>query len=136
VLYALRTTFELNSGLPENAGEVGRADRILEWLYENLPASATLGTDTAWPPQWQGNRYTEPDVVFELITYYHNVFAATADRLRILGAVKTMPPALLPPALQSDARKDAWLSFDVRRVYGEAELLNLGDPTKKTSHPC
>jgi hypothetical protein len=136
VRYALRTTFSLESGLPENAGEVGRADRILEWLYENLPAGATLGTDAAWPPQWQGNRYTEPDIVFELITYYRNVFAATADRLRILDAVRGMPAELLPPSLRPVTNKDEWLSFDVRRVYGEAELLNLGDPTKKTSHPC
>jgi hypothetical protein len=136
VRYALRTTFELQSGRPENAGEVGRADRILEWLYENLPASATLGTDAAWPPQWQGNRYTEPVVLFDLITYYRNVFAATADRFRILAAVRAMPAELLPLDLRPADDRDSWLRFEVRRVYGLAELLNLGDPTKKTSHPC
>jgi len=136
VRYALRTTFSLESGRPENAGEVGRADRILDWLYENLPSRATLGTDAAWPPLWQGNRYTEPGVVFELITYYRNVFAATADRLRILAAVRAMPDQLLPLDLRPPDGRDSWLRFEVRRVYNEAELLNLGEPTKKTSHPC
>jgi hypothetical protein len=130
MLYAMRTTLRFASGQPEVAGGVGRADRILQWLYEELPVKATLGVDVALPV-WQGNRYTEQAVIFDLVTYYRDAFAATADRLRIAAAVTEMPPQLQPvPGKKLTPR------FEIRRVYGEAELLNLGDPTKKTSHPC
>jgi hypothetical protein len=128
MLYALRTTLAVASGLPEHAGGIGRSDRILQWLYDNLPTRATLGVDVALP-QWLGNRYTETGVVFELISYYRNVFAATADRLRIADVV-----AHLPGGIQPNGPLVA--QFEIRRVYAEAELLNLGDPTKKISHPC
>jgi hypothetical protein len=130
MLYAMRTTLGFASSQPEVAGGVGRADRILRWLYEELPARATLGVDVALP-QWQGNRYTEQQVVFDLVTYYRDAFAATADRLRIAAALAAMPPQLQP-----DPDRKLAPSFEIRRVYEEAELLNVGDPTKKTSHPC
>jgi hypothetical protein len=124
--YALRTTLEFASGDPSD--DIGRADTILQWLYEELPTKATLGTDVA-APQWSGNRYREDRVIFELFTQYQNVYAATADRQRIASAVAGMPN-LLPD------EGGIVPSFQVMRVYGERELLNLEDPTKKTTHPC
>ncbi|MGZ4616022.1 MAG: hypothetical protein ACXV4A_10710 [Actinomycetes bacterium] len=129
MLYALRTTFRLPSGDPEADG-MGRSDRLLEWLDTSLPTRATLGGDVA-ARQWLGNRYTEPEVVFELVTHYRNVFAATADRLRIAQVVAELPPEFQPPA-----GVDVTVDYSVMRVYGEAEMLNIADPTKKTTHPC
>lgn len=123
--YELRTRFTLPSGSPLNPGEIGRADRLLRWLYETLPTKATVGGDVALP-RWLGNRYTETDIVFELVTQYRDVFALTADRLRIVEAMIERPPALQEPGV----------SFEVMRQYGDPELVDLADPSKKLSHPC
>ncbi|MDT7788459.1 MAG: hypothetical protein QOF58_6878 [Pseudonocardiales bacterium] len=121
MLYELRTRFLL----PGPETELGRADRYLEWLSETLPVTATLGADVA-PPKWLGNRYTEPTVTFELVTHYRNIFAATADRLRIARAWGGRPEPF---------QADFTIAFEVLRVYGETELLNIADPTKKMTHP-
>ena len=130
MLYALRTRFDLAPGSAETADGTGRADRFLQWLYEELPTRATLGDDVV-PPEWLGNRYTEPEVIFELVSYYRDAFSATADRLRIAAAAEQLPEALRPDPAAAPVPR-----FVLRRVYGAAELLNLGDPTKKTTHPC
>ena len=80
MLYELRTRFSIPSA---DGGNMGRADRMLEWLNASLATSATMGADVA-PPRWLGNRYTEALVTFELATYYRTAFAAKADQLRIL----------------------------------------------------
>jgi hypothetical protein len=122
MLYELRTRFVLPGSDPATA--LGRADRYLEWLCETLPVTATMGVA---PPKWLGNRYTEPGVNFELVTHYRNIFAATADRLRIAKAWGGRPSAFQVP--------DFTIGFEVMRVYGDAELLNIADPTKKSTHP-
>ena len=74
-----------------------------------------------------GNRYNEPDIELQIATRYRNVFGLTADRFRIEDA--------LEPVL---ATRSDWLTvkYDVRRVYGDAELVDPADPSKKASHPC
>ena len=47
MLYELRTTFSLLNGLPTDPEAIGRADRVLHWLYEYLPTQATMGCDLA-----------------------------------------------------------------------------------------
>lgn len=121
--YELRTRFSLPN-TDATAGTMGQADELLEWLDDSLSAGATLGVDIA-PRQWLGNRYTELDVVFELVTRYRNVFAATADQRRIQDVVDKRP-ALLP---------EPEVSYEVLRVYGDTEMLNVADPTKKMTHP-
>ena len=111
---------------PGTMRTVRRADRLLRELFETLPTQATLGSDVA-TPAWYGNRYNEPDIVLQIATRYRNVFGLTADRFRIEDA--------LEPFLTS--RSD-WLTvgYDVLRVYGDAELVDPVDPSKKASHPC
>ena len=115
--YALRTTFALTQGQHDEA------DSFLRWLYESLPAAATMGCEVA-APQWLGNRYPEPRAVFEVVTQYPNVYAATADRLRIARAVTNNPYQVVKP------------TFEVLRVYGEAELGRSGAPTRPHTYPC
>lgn len=123
MLYELRTRFSIPNA---DVNNMGRADRMLEWLNASLSTGATMGADVA-PPRWLGNRYTDEPVTFELATYYRNVFAATADQLRILEIWNGRPAAF---AEGSEPQSE------VMRVYGDAELANIADPTKKTSHPC
>ena len=126
--YELRTTIGVVEPAkldPQNA--INTSDKLLRWLYEYLPTKATLRSDLG-PPSWFGSRYTESAVRFVLVTYYRDVFAATADRLRIERAVETLPDpvglALKP------------LEFDVLRVFGDAELVDWADPTKpKITYP-
>lgn len=130
--YQLRTTFQFRAGSPIVPEEIGRADSLLRWLYETLPVRANLGADVAIP-QWLGNRYTEPVVVFELITHYRDVFALTADQLRISKAMADMKKRF---DWLTTPEADFGTGFVVRRVYGDAELVDVADPTKKLSHPC
>jgi hypothetical protein len=125
--YELRTTVTFASGNPRNKREVGRADRVLQWLYEYLPTKATMGCDLA-APRWVGNRYTESDVMLQVMTEYRDVFAATADRLRIEQAL-----AVDPPPSVSDIRLN--VSFEVFRLYRGPELVDTADSTKKITHP-
>jgi hypothetical protein len=128
--YEMRTTWQLPTAEPTDEDGMGHADRLLQWLYETLPTKATLGGDLA-TPRWLGNRSTEPEVIFQLVTQYRDVFGATADRLRIESALERLPRRLtgsMPEPLQ--------VSFEVMRVYGDAELVDLADPSKKASHPC
>jgi hypothetical protein len=124
--YELRTTLLLRSGSPLVLEEIRRADRLLRTLYESLPTEATLGADVA-TPAWYGNRYNEPDIELQIATRYRNVFGLTADRFRIEDA--------LEPVLATSSN---WLKvkYDVLRVYGDAELVDPVDPSKKASHPC
>jgi hypothetical protein len=126
MLYELRTTFTMKSGSPVILAEVRRADRLLRELYEGLPKQATMGADVG-RPSWYGNRYNEPKILLEVATRYRNVFGLTADRFRIENALK--------PVL---AARSTWLSvvYAVLRVYGDAELVDPADPSKKASHPC
>ena len=125
MLYALRTTFTLGIGAPETA-EVGRSDRFLSWLLDTLPARASMGADVA-VPHWFSNRYDEDFVIFELVTYYRNVFAAAADQLRIQKALDPLPPFVD----SDDPVKAGGPEFKILRVLGEG----IEPPTKKTPHP-
>ena len=124
--FELRTTLSMPGGSPLVLEEIRRADRLLRELFESLPTKATLGADVA-RAAWYGNRYNEPNIVLQIATRYRNVFGLTADRFRIEDA--------LEPVLAT--RRD-WLSvnYDVLRVYGDAELVDPADPSKKASHPC
>jgi len=126
--YELRTTFTLANGLPTDPDAIGRADRVLHWLYEYLPTQATMGCDLA-PPRWSGNRYTEPNVVLHVVTQYRDVFALTEDRLRLERALSGTRPDVVRSARLG-------FEFEVSRVYGDAELVDDPEPTKKASHPC
>lgn len=123
--YELRTTLSMPGGSPLVLEEIRRADRLLRELFESLPTEATLGADVA-TPAWYGNRYNEPDIVLQIATRYRNVFGLTADRFRIEDALK--------PVL--DSRDWLKVRYDVLRVYGDAELVDPADPSKKASHPC
>jgi hypothetical protein len=127
--YELRTTVRFESGDPRVKSQVGRADRVLQWLYEYLPTKATMGCDIA-APRWVGNRYTESGVMLQVMTEYRDVFAAVADRLRIEQALAD--PDVPPPSV-SDIRLD--VSFEVLRLYRGSELVDTADSTKKITHP-
>ena len=59
--YELRTTFTMDNGDPLVPGDAGRADRLLRQLLR-VPADRGDAWGRAWqPPQWFGNRYTEPE---------------------------------------------------------------------------
>ena len=128
MLYELRTTFRLANALPSEPDDIGRADRVLHWLYEYLPTQATMGSDLA-PPRWSGNRYTEPSVILHVVTQYRDVFALTEDRLRIEHALSEPVATPAPSPMPS-------FGFEVSRIYGDAELVDTPDPSKKASHPC
>jgi hypothetical protein len=128
--YEMRTTWRLEPAQPTDVDGMGHADRLLQWLYETLPTKATLGGYLA-TPRWLGNRATEPKVEFQLVTQYRDVFGATADRLRIESALQPLLREM------NEAELDALsVCFEVMRVYGDAELVDSPDPTKKISHPC
>jgi hypothetical protein len=125
--YELRTRFTVDTAELVKGDVINTSDKLLRWLYEYLPTRATLGADLA-RPRWLGGRYNERPVTFELVTSYRDVFAATADQLRIVEAVRTMPRPVRP------AVKD--LEFRVLRIFGDAELVDWADPTKpKVSIP-
>ncbi len=124
--YELRTTFRLADRGVLSPDTIGDADRLLRWLYESLPTRVTMGCDVS-RPQWRGNRYSEPDVEFQLVTRYRNAFEATADRLRIEHAMAAQPPAGKVPG--------AVCQFDLLVVYGEDDLVWAADPIKKITHP-
>lgn len=132
--YELRTTFTMNNGDPLVPGQIGRADRLLRQLYEDLPVEARMG-DGVTPLQWSGNRYVEPTIVLEVATRYRTVFGLTADRFRIEKAVAEI---LSGQDRVSRTRRDFVepVSYRVLRVYGHAELEEPANPTKKLSHPC
>jgi len=125
--YELRTRFTVVTTVLVKGDVINTSDKLLRWLYEYLPTKATLGSDLA-RPRWLGGRYNERPMTFELVTCYRDVFAATADRVRITEAAAAFPddvrPALKP------------LRFELLRVFGDAELVDWADPTKpKVSIP-
>jgi hypothetical protein len=125
--YELRTRFTVDIDKLVDGEVINTSDKLLRWLYEYLPTKATLGSDLA-RPRWLGGRYNDRPVTFELVTSYRDVFAATADRLRITEAVNTMP-ITVRPAVKGHR-------FQVLRVFGDAELVDWADPTKpKVSIP-
>ena len=91
--YELRTTFRMDNGDALVPGEIGRADRLLRQLYEDLPVKARMG-DGVTPLQWSGNRYVELNIVLEVATRYRTVFGLTADRFRIGVGRKNPEPGL------------------------------------------
>jgi len=124
VLYELRSRFSLDYGT--NPADIGRADQVLQWLSTALPIGATLGAGVA-PFRWLGNRNTVPDrVVYELASYYRDVFGLTADRLRI-ATVWAGRPSTYTGINEN-------LEFDILRIYDESDLTGVGG-TKKLSHP-
>jgi hypothetical protein len=125
--YELRTRFTVDTAELVKGDVINTSDKLLRWLYEYLPTRATLGADLA-RPRWLGGRYNERPVTFELVTCYRDVFAATADRLRITEAVDAVP-ADVDAALNP-------LTFELLRIFGDAELVDWADPTKpKVSIP-
>ena len=132
--YELRTTFTMNNGNPLVLGQIGRADRLLRQLYEDLPVEARMG-DGVTPLQWSGNRYVEPTIVLEVATRYRTVFGLTADRFRIEKAVAEILAGQDRVSLASRDFVEP-VSYRVLRVYGHAELEEPANPTKKLSHPC
>jgi hypothetical protein len=124
--YELRTTFAISSDGFGQADAVDTPDKVVRWLYEYLPTKATLGSDVA-RPRWVGSRYSEEPVFFQLLTHYRDVFAATADGLRIAEAMRNVPASV--KAVTS-------VEFHVLRVFGDRELVDWADPTKpKVSIP-
>jgi hypothetical protein len=91
--YELRTTLPIDTNLLRVP--IDTTDKLLRWLYEFLPVR---------------------------VTEYRNVFAATADRLRIDAAVPALPPVVRAPLGAPE--------FEVLRVLGDAELVDWSDPTK------
>ena len=132
--YELRTTFRMDNGDALNPGEIGRADRLLRQLCEDLPVEARMG-DGVTPLQWSGNRYVEPTIVLEVATRYRTVFGLTADRFRIEKAVAKILSGQDRVSGQPRDFVDA-VEYRVLRVYGLAELEEPANPTKKLSHPC
>lgn len=132
--YELRTTFKMDNGDALVPGEIGRADRLLRQLYEDLPVKARMG-DGVSPLQWSGNRYVERNIVLEVATRYRTVFGLTADRFRIEKAVAQI---LSGQDRVSGQPRDFVepIQYRVLRVYGHAELEEPANPTKKLSHPC
>jgi hypothetical protein len=122
--YELRTTFTVgfSEAVSGSGGAIDNPDRLLRWLYEYLPTKATLGSDLVLP-RWVGSRYNDDPTMLQVITWYRDVFAATADRLRIVDAVAEAPDAVRAAVGDS-------LRFEVFRVFGEAELVDWADPTK------
>lgn len=124
MLYELRSRFSLQ--YETNPADIGRADDVFQWLTTALPVGATLGDGVA-PYRWLGNRNTVPvDVVYELASYYRDVFGVTADRVRIWDVWYRRP------SVYRDIGED--LTFDLLRVYDESDLTGVGG-TKKLSHP-
>jgi hypothetical protein len=119
--YELRTTFTINTGALVVRSAVDTTDKLLRWLYEFLPVTAALRSDLG-RPTWSATRYNDPIVRLVMVTWYRNVFAATADRLRIDAAVTDLPSAVRA-AIGTPG-------FDVLRVLGDAELVDWSDPTK------
>jgi hypothetical protein len=132
--YELRTTFTMANGDALVPGEIGRADRLLRQLCQDLPVEARMG-DGATPLQWSGNRYVEPNIVLEVATRYRTVFGLTADRFRIENAVDTILSGSDRVTGKSRGFVES-VGFRVLRVYGSAELEEPANPTKKLSHPC
>jgi hypothetical protein len=125
--YEMRTTFTLEQDdlrLPDRAG---RADRVLRWLYEYLPTVADMGTGPS-RGRWVGDRYNEADVTFHLLTEYPDVYAATADRLRIDQALAVMPPVAISTAPIA-------VSFDLLQLFEDQELGDPASPTKTITRP-
>jgi hypothetical protein len=131
--YELRTTFTMDNGDALVPGEIGRADRLLRQLYEDLPVRARMGDGVA-PLRWSGNRYVEPNIVLEVATRYRTVFGLTADRFRIEKAVGKI--LAQPDRVSRTPRNFVDVEYRVLRVYGHAELEDPANPTKKLSHPC
>ena len=124
--YELRTRFTVSAGGFGVADAIDTPDKVVRWLYEYLPTKATLGSDIA-RPRWVGSRYGDEPVFFELLTHYRDVFAATADGLRIAEAMRVVPDSV--KAVTS-------VEFVVLRVFGDRELVDWADPTKpKVSIP-
>jgi len=132
--YELRTTFTMANGDALVPGEIGRADRLLRQLCQDLPVEARMG-DGPTRLQWSGNRYVEPTIVLEVATRYRTVFGLTADRFRIEKAVAEI---LSGQDRVSGHPRDFVepVQYRVLRVYGHAELEEPANPTKKLSHPC
>jgi hypothetical protein len=132
--YEMRTSFTLEPDNPMLAEEAGRADRVLRWLHEYLPTVADMGI--GWPRgRWLGDRYNETAVTFHLLTDYADVFAATADRLRIAQALVNGPPEAI-----STGSLD--VSFELLQLYDDEELGDWADFSKgvftrpqKIAHP-
>jgi hypothetical protein len=122
--YELRTTFDVHftGGVSSSGGAIDNSDRLLRWLYEYLPTKATLGSDLVLP-RWVGSRYNDDPTTFQVITWYRDVFAATADRLRIVAGFDEAPVAVKTAIGDS-------LRFEVFRVFGDADLVDWADPTK------
>ena len=132
--YELRTTFTMDNGNALVPGEIGRADRLLRQLCQDLPVKARMG-DGRTPLQWSGNRYVEPNIVLEVATRYRTVFGLTADRFRIEKAVEE----ILSEQDRASGKPRNFVEsveYRVLRVYGQAELEEPDNPTKKLSHPC
>jgi hypothetical protein len=122
--YELRTTFtvDFSEEVSRSGGAIDNSDRLLRWLYEYLPTKATLGSDLVLP-RWVGSRYNDHPTTLQVITWYRDVFAATADRLRIVAAFAEAPDAVRTAIGES-------MGFEVFRVFGDAELVDWADPTK------
>jgi hypothetical protein len=134
--YEMRTTFTLEQDKPMLLEGAGRADRVLRWLHEYLPTVADMGIGPS-RGRWVGHRYeTIPDragderqVNFQLLTEYPDVYAATADKLRIARALVGKPPAAVSTVPLA-------VSFDLFQLYDDAELGDPADTTKGiVTHP-
>jgi hypothetical protein len=125
--YEMRTTFTLDLDDPRLADEAGRADRVLRWLYEFLPTVADMGTGPS-RGRWVGDRYNETAVTFQLLTEYPDVYAATADRLRIAQKLVSGPP-------EGVSDGSLGVSFDLLHLYDDQELGDPADSTKTITRP-
>lgn len=141
MLYELRTTFRIDADYQVVDDGVDTPAKMVRWLHGYLPTKAAMGSNGA-PAQWTGSRLIATadgrdgpaprrvaEVVYQLVTRYDDVFAATADRLRIRAAVEHAGPS----AVQQAA---AQMDFEVFRVYDEDELADWQEPTKaKITYP-
>jgi hypothetical protein len=125
--YEMRTSFKLEKDDPTKADKAGRADRVLRWLHEFVPTVADMGLGPAHG-RWVGDRYNETEVTFQLLTEYPDVYAATADRLRIAQALVGKPPATISTAPVA-------VSYDLLQLYDDQELGDPASPTKTITRP-
>jgi hypothetical protein len=125
--YEMRTTFTLERDNPMLADEAGRADRVLRWLHEYLPTVADMGIGPS-RGRWVGDRYNETAVTFQLLTEYADVYAATADRLRITQGLVGEPPVAVSTVSPA-------VSFDLLQLYDDQELGDPAEATKAITRP-
>ena len=126
--YELRTRFTLSSADPMQEDGMGSADRLLQWLYEY-----TAHEGNARRPTWRRHDGWATATPSERSSSSWSRSTGMCSPSRRTGL--RIEEALGRPAGHG-WRLPSSVGFEVMRVYGDAELVDLADPTKKATHPC